>query len=52
MKKDCVYEAKCYAHGAALNMSGQDMICKDGKWEKEPPGPGLTIGPGEGMSDI
>ncbi len=52
MRKDCVYEGKCYSHGAALPMFGEDMVCNDGKWEKEHSKPGLTIAPGEGLSEI
>ncbi len=54
MKKDCVYQAKCYSHGSSLNLAGEELVCNDGRWEKEPdtPRPELTIAPGEGMSDI
>ncbi len=53
MKKDCVYEKKCYRHGSALNVPGENRICNNGEWEEGlPSSPGLDIAPGEGMSDI
>ncbi len=52
MRKDCVYEGKCYSHGAALAVSGEDMVCNDGNWEKELAKPGLTIAPGENLSEL
>jgi len=53
MKKDCVYEDKCYSDGAAVRISGESMICNDGRWEKELNVPsGVTISPGKDMSDL
>jgi len=54
MKKDCVYEGKCYAHGSSVKTPGEDLMCRDGRWVKEfvQPIPSLTIVPGENLSDI
>lgn len=34
MKKDCVYMNKCYRHGSALELTGDNLLCNDGAWEK------------------
>ncbi|MEM5786867.1 MAG: hypothetical protein AAGU11_06075 [Syntrophobacteraceae bacterium] len=54
MKKDCVLEGKCYSHGETVQSSGERMVCNNGDWESraEKTGGGLTIAPGENMSDI
>jgi hypothetical protein len=54
MRKDCVYEGECYAHGSSLKVPGEAMVCTDGRWVKEldQPIPSLTIAPGEDLSDI
>jgi hypothetical protein len=54
MKKDCVYMNKCYRHGSALELTGDNLLCNDGKWEKglDLPEDRKTKAPGKGMSDI
>ncbi len=34
MKKDCVYMNRCYRHGSALELKGENLLCNDGEWEK------------------
>ena len=54
MKKDCVYMNKCYRHGSALELKGENLLCNDGEWKKDldQPGEGTIIAPGKDMSDI
>jgi hypothetical protein len=35
MKKDCVYMNKCYRHGSALELTGENLLCNDGEWKKD-----------------
>jgi hypothetical protein len=52
MKKDCVYEGKCFAHGSPLDIPGETLVCSDGRWVKELDQPSPTVAPGEDLSDI
>ena len=54
MKKDCVYMNKCYRHGSALELTGENLLCNDGEWEKDldQPEDRKTKAPGKDMSDI
>ncbi len=54
MRKDCVFEKKCYSHGSSVEITGKKMICNDGQWKSESgrTSPGLVIAPGENLSDI
>jgi hypothetical protein len=54
MRKDCVYEGKCYSHGSNLKLKNEKMVCMDGQWEQDlqQARPGLIIAPGENLRDM
>ncbi len=54
MRKDCVYMGKCYQHGSAVKLIDDELVCNDGRWEKEniEKVPGVVIAPGKDMSEI
>ena len=48
MKKDCVYMDKCYRHGSSLKLTGENLLCNDGAWEKDLDQPKESKGIGAG----
>lgn len=54
MEKDCFYMNKYYSHGSLLKLTGENLLCNDGTWEKEidRPDPCSTISPGKDLGDI
>lgn len=51
---ECEYEGKKYPDGTKLSLTGETLVCNNGRWEREfdRRRQGLTIAPGEDLSDI
>ena len=55
-KVDCQMEGRPYAHGMEICEKARCLVCNDGEWQDleglSSLKKGLTIGPGENLSDM